>query len=89
MRSQAGDDAPDDGGQAAVSGRLPQPGRGVSDGRGPACAAGGPASTLVMQAMPRMFGMPAWRATRTSGTVDIPTASAPILRSIRISAAVS
>ena len=32
---------------------------------------------------------PAWRARITSGTVDIPTASAPSVRNVRISAGVS
>ena len=32
---------------------------------------------------------PAWRATIVSGTVDMPTASAPSVRNARISAGVS
>ena len=33
--------------------------------------------------------MPMWRATMASGTVDMPTASAPSVRNARISAGVS
>ena len=42
----------------------------------------------VMIEKPRTF-MPAWTATKTSGTVDIPTTSAPIARRNRYSARVS
>ena len=43
---------------------------------------------FVMHEMPRTR-TPMWRAAITSGTVDIPTASAPIARAILISAGVS
>ena len=33
--------------------------------------------------------IPQWRAARVSGTVDMPTASAPTVRAMRISAGVS
>ena len=47
-----------------------------------------PAAMLVTQLMPTTF-MPQWPATKASGTVDIPTVSAPRVRNIRISAGVS
>ena len=56
-----------------------------------ACASGAlliPAATLVMQLTPATL-IPRARAVSTSGTVDMPTASAPSLSSIRISAGVS
>ena len=43
---------------------------------------------LAMHEMPST-SIPMWRATIASGTVDIPTASAPIVRRNRISAGVS
>ena len=47
-----------------------------------------PAAMLVMHEIPSTF-RPMWRATIASGTVDMPTASAPIVRRNRISAGVS
>ena len=47
-----------------------------------------PAAMLVMHEMPST-SMPMWRATIASGTVDMPTASAPIVRRNLISAGVS
>ena len=47
-----------------------------------------PAAMLVMQESPSTR-MPMWRAAITSGTVDMPTASAPSVRNARISAGVS
>jgi serine/threonine protein kinase len=47
-----------------------------------------PAAVLDTKAMPST-SIPACRATMASGTVDIPTTSAPRVRSIRISAGVS
>ena len=47
-----------------------------------------PAAMLVMHEMPAT-SMPMCRATIASGTVDIPTASAPMTRKARISAGVS
>ena len=47
-----------------------------------------PAAILVMQLMPSTL-MPLCRATMVSGTVDIPTALAPTIRAMRISAGVS
>ena len=38
-----------------------------------------PAAMFVMHEMPST-SMPMWRATIASGTVDMPTASAPIVR---------
>ena len=43
---------------------------------------------LVMQESPTTR-TPMWRAAITSGTVDMPTASAPSVRHMRISAGVS
>ena len=43
---------------------------------------------FVMHEMPST-SIPMWRATIASGTVDMPTASAPIARRYRISAGVS
>ena len=47
-----------------------------------------PAPRLVMTESAATF-MPAWRARITSGTVDMPTASAPSAAAARISAGVS
>ena len=47
-----------------------------------------PAAMLVTQEMPSTF-MPMWLAAITSGTVDMPTTSAPMVRRKRISAGVS
>ena len=47
-----------------------------------------PAAMLVMQLTPSTR-MPQCRATIVSGTVDMPTASAPRMRAMRISAGVS
>ena len=47
-----------------------------------------PAAMLVMHEIPST-SIPMWRAAIASGTVDIPTASAPIVLKYRISAGVS
>ena len=47
-----------------------------------------PAAIFVRQLMPSVR-MPIWEAAIASGTVDMPTASAPAMRAKRISAGVS